>query len=281
MRHEVRSIPPAPRRVRLRPLLAFRWPMLALGGALTVAGSLLAWLMFLQEGGKPSIDRHLDAGPNAIVTATVKSVDPAFDRGGRRWQWVHYSFELPKDPVWDKGATADGASFVDADRFAAGDRVEVEYSVANHNENRILGGHVWLDRAWLHPPFWLATLVTPGALVLIGWLASVFQLRHVLVHGDVTVGTVLDVANVRLMLPEMLRVTYEFRDHHASVRRHSHWVRTHGALGARLTRQMHTGWFEAMPVLHDRRLPQWNRMLLPQDFLRTTSKDAEPANGVL
>ena len=41
--------------------------------------------------------------------------------------------------------------------------------------------------------------------------------------------------------------------------------------GMRLHKQQHTGWFEPMPVLHDRRLPQWNRMLLPLDFLPVNS----------
>ena len=31
MRHEVRTIPPAPRLVRMRPLCAHRWPLLAVG----------------------------------------------------------------------------------------------------------------------------------------------------------------------------------------------------------------------------------------------------------
>jgi hypothetical protein len=52
------------------------------------------------------------------------------------------------------------------------------------------------------------------------------------------------------------------------VTRHGHhWVRAHGELGARLTDQAERAAFEEMPVLHDRRLPQWSRMLLPQDFL--------------
>jgi hypothetical protein len=34
-----------------------------------------------------------------------------------------------------------------------------------------------------------------------------------------------------------------------------------------LLAQLASGQLEAMPVLHDRRLPQWNRMVLPQDFL--------------
>ena len=42
-------------------------------------------------------------------------------------------------------------------------------------------------------------------------------------------------------------------------------------LGARVLHQMHTGWFDPLPVLHDRRFPQFNRMLLARDFLPSTS----------
>jgi hypothetical protein len=63
MRHEVRDIPPAPRRLRLQPLLAHRWPLWALGFVPTVIGVLVAWAMFLQSGGKFSLGPTLDLGP--------------------------------------------------------------------------------------------------------------------------------------------------------------------------------------------------------------------------
>jgi len=72
---------------------------------------------------------------------------------------------------------------------------------------------------------------------------------------------------VRWLLPEVVAVYYEFRDHHAVMRPGRHWVRAHSILGARLIHQVHTGWFEPMPVLHDRRFPQWSRMVLAGDFL--------------
>jgi hypothetical protein len=47
-------------------------------------------------------------------------------------------------------------------------------------------------------------------------------------------------------------------------------VRARSQLGARLVHQQHTGWFEPLPVLYDRQAPQYNRMLLASDFLRST-----------
>lgn len=278
MMHEVRSIPPAPRRVRLRPLLAHHWPLLGLGIVLTVLGSLFAWLMFLQQGGKFSIAPRLDAGPTVRVSGNVRGIDAPFEAAGRSWQRVKYQFTWRPDPQ-GYTSTVHGESFVEPAERLLGDPVEVEVLAANPNESRIVGGILHMDRAWLHPRFWLVGMATPGALALLGWLTALFQLRHVLVHGDVSVGRVTAISPVRLLIPEMLRVTYEFRDHHAMLRRHSHWVRLHGELGTRLVKQMHTGWLEPMPVLHDRRLPQWNRMLLPQDFLSGVTKDAITANG--
>ncbi|CAN0501312.1 unnamed protein product, partial [Discosporangium mesarthrocarpum] len=124
-----------------------------------------------------------------------------------------------------------------------------------------------MSRSWLYARFWLASAVAPGALILLGWLAGLFQLRRVLMHGDVSAGRVLGVRPVRWILPEMLVVQYEFRDHRATIRRNRHWVRAHGALGSRLLHHPSPRVNDALPVLHDRRLPQWNRILLPQDFL--------------
>jgi hypothetical protein len=109
-------------------------------------------------------------------------------------------------------------------------------------------------------------MALPGALLLAVWLAGAFQLRQVLRHGDVSIGTVHRVRRVPFLLPEMLSVDYTFRDHHAKTRHNRHWVRAHGKLGSRLLAQMTDSRYEELPVLHDRALPQWNRLLLPADF---------------
>jgi hypothetical protein len=261
MMHEVRSIPPAPRRVRLRPLLAHRWPLLVLGVGLGIVGGLWTWMLFLAAGAKPSDQRLLDDGPTAVATGTVLRAEPPLTWDGRPWERVHYEFP------WHDGTPIPGASFAPLGTCAVGARVTVEYLPHLPNRNRVVGTLLHFPRAWLQPSTWFAGVVVPGALLLLGWLAGVFQLRQVLVHGDVSVGTMQSLRLVRGVVPEMLRVVYEFRDHHAVLRRGRHWVRAHGPLGQRLARQMDTGWLEPMPVLHDRRLPQWNRMLLPGAFL--------------
>src|SRR5262245_25303800 len=88
MMHEVRSIPPAPRRVRFKSLVAHRWPLLAVGGTLVVLGLLIAWLMFLQSGGKMSDGARLDRDPKAVVDGHIKSVRHAGTWDGRQWDWV-------------------------------------------------------------------------------------------------------------------------------------------------------------------------------------------------
>lgn len=269
MMHEVRSIPPAPRHVRLRPLLAHRWP-LAIAGLLTLlTGSLLAWLMFLQSGGKPSDQELLDRGPVTIVRGRVREVTahPNLPR-----QTATYEF------AWD-GETTVGHASVPTGSMVAGREVDVRVANERPGVNCLEGGVLFVDRVWLRPSFWLAVLAAPGALLLTVWGVGVFVLWRVLAHGDATVGRVIAIHEVVLVVPEMLRVTYEFRDRHAVVRTGSHWVRIRGALGARLLQQLRAERFEALPVLHDRRVPQWNRVILPADFLVHPMHDALPANG--
>jgi len=275
----VRSIPPAPRRVRFKSLIAHRWPLLAVGGILVVLGLLIAWLMFLQSGGKMSDSARLDRDPKGVVDDHIKSVRHAGTWEGKQWDEVHYDFTY-KVPETALETKLSGRCFVEAGTYKVGASVQIEYLVDKPDVSRVHGGTLAQHRDWLWARFWIGTMAMPGVLLLLGWLAGLLQLRRVLVHGDVSVGRVTKVANVRFVLPEMLRVTYEFRDHHAVVRTNSHWVRLHGQLGTRLVRQMHTGWLEPMPVLHDRRTPQWNRMLLPRDFLPQTSHHALPANGI-
>ncbi len=279
MMHEVRSIPPAPRRIRLRPLLAHRWPLLALGGAMCVLGSLVAWLMFLQMGGKFSDTARLDRGPCEVVAGKVLAIGVPFQDGGRTWSCVHYEFHWLANHH-DLHLTGD--SFVPTNAPAVGSSIEVEVLPEECNVNRIRGGVLLMDRGYLHPQSWFATVVAPGALLLLGWLAGAFQLRHVLVHGDVSVGYVIAVEPVPLVLPQMLRVDYRFRDHRAIARQNRHWVRVHGDLGARLLRPDRELGVEPLPVLHDRRQPDQSRLLLPQDFLPATTypNDALSENGI-
>ncbi len=233
-----------------------------------VTGGLLAWMLFLAAGGKASDQRRLDLGPTVAATATIVRVDEPLSERGQLVPWhdgiarqtVHYTFHYRDQDHGGQSPTRIGA-------YPVGEEVTIELLPAEPNCNRIRGSQLYVQRAWLQPGSWLLGLVVPGALVLLGWLAGVFQLRQVLVHGDVSVGQVNAIAPVRWVVPPMLQVRFQFRDHRAQLRRSRHWVRQHSELGRRLLHQLHTGWFEPMPVLHDRRLPQWSRMLLPLDFL--------------
>jgi len=268
MPHEVRSIPPAPRRVRLRPLLAHRWPLLAAGLPMVLMGSLIAWAMFLQSGGKFSLGPLLDAGPTQLANGAVTRVHDSVAFDGCDWNDVRYEFTY-------EGSTVYGGAFVEAGRYSVGDEVQVEVLERDPNINRAVGGTLHIDRRWLYAQFWIVILVAPGALILMGWLTGVARLRQVLVHGDVSVGKVLDVAPVPYLLPETLRVTYEFRDHRAQLRRNRHWVRARGALGARLRGWRPDGEAASLPVLHDRRVPHGNRLLLAADFLEQSADQVD------
>ncbi|MFM1872131.1 MAG: hypothetical protein RL398_1553 [Planctomycetota bacterium] len=271
MMHEVRSIPPAPRRLRVGALLAYRWPLSLSAATLVVSGLLLAWLMFLQAGGKPSDQARLDHEAIETVVGRVLGADEEFVRAGRRWQRTHYTFVAADGEVV-------GSSFGVPGAHPIGTAVQVEYLRAESNISRVVGDVLHIHVPWCEPRFWLGLLVTPGALLLLGWTAGAFRLRHVAVHGDVSVGRIVAVEAIPLVLPQMLRVTYEFRDHGAVIRRGRHWVRRRGPLGDRLA----AAWLlgnrpgaraEALPVLHDRRSPDQNRLLLPLDFVAEARKD--------
>jgi hypothetical protein len=273
MMHEVRSIPTAPRRVRSGPILAHHWPLLALGAVLTVVGGLWAWMLFLAAGAKPSDQRRLDEGPTEQVQGVVDRVDePLRDGHGYLVEWHDGVARQPVHYVFRYGAhELMGESFAPVGHYGVGSVVAVELLPGEPNRNRIVGTLLHVERAWLQWENWLLVVVGPGAVVLLGWLAGFLRLRSVLVHGDVAVGTVLGVSPVRFVLPEMLRVVFVFRDHHAATQRGSHWVRVHSGLGRRLAQQLRAGRFEPMPVLHDRRFPRGGRMLVPQDFLPADS----------
>lgn len=265
MKSDVRAIPVAPRRIRLRPLFAHRWPLLLAGAPLVVLGTLLAWAMFLQSGGKFSLGPSLDAGPTRRIRGTVVEVLPPRPVDGKLCEDVRYTFvwPLPGQPL---GTELRGGCFVPAGTVHVGSAVDVEVLEATPNVNRVVGGLLHIDRDWLRASFWARTMVLPGALLLLGWLAGAFQLRRVLVHGDVSVGTVHRVRKVPCLLPEMLAVEATFRDHRAVTRHLRQWVRARGRLGQRLATSGADG-YEPLPVLFDRQVPQWSRILVVDDFL--------------
>lgn len=282
MQSEVQKIPPAPRRLRIRPLLAHRWPLLAIGGAMVVLGGLVAWAMFLQSGGKLGDDPLLASGPVETVDGEVTAVLDATHFDDRDWHDVRYQFDyVARIEGREPGRTIEhslplqGMCYVPLGTCRVGQAVRIRVLEGDRNVHCIVGGVKHIHRQWLYARFWLLALVVPGALILLAWLTGVFQLRQVLVHGDVSVGRVLAVTPVRWVLPEMLRVQYEFRDHRARVRKNRHWVRAHGALGRRLTAPSRARHKDGLPVLHDRRLPHWNRLLLAEDCLRSNDRDLE------
>jgi hypothetical protein len=187
-----------------------------------------------------------------ISTEAPRKVD------GAPHEVIHYRFA-------SGGREFDGTAFAPAGRFRPQDAVTVELLENEPNRNRIVGTRLHVAKAWLDPGLWFATLVVPGLLLLLGWLAGVFHLRHIVVHGDVSVATVLQIERLRWVLPATLSVRYSFKDHRAILRRGRHWVRVRGPLGQRLL-SWHGDGPQTLPVLHDRRYPQWNRLAVAPDF---------------
>ena len=112
----------ASRAAALRPLLAHRWPLLAASLPMVVLGSLIAWAMFLQSGGKFSLGPQLDAGPTLLANGLVTQVLDSVEFDGRPWNDVRYEFTY-------EGTTLYGGSFVDAGLHVVGDEVQVHSDV--------------------------------------------------------------------------------------------------------------------------------------------------------
>jgi hypothetical protein len=273
MVRDVRGIPPAPRRVRWRRVLGYRWPLAALAFALAVWGGVLTWMLFLAQGGKASDDRRLDAArqldrlDRARGTVDAVTADSGFIDAATPAELVTYQFE-------QSGLQMKGHSFAPQGRFAVGAEVEVEMLRGEPSVNRIVGLTTHLIPGVFDPMSWLVAVVVPGLLLGLLYFAGVFHLRHILAHGDVSVAQVLSVQRVRFCLPETWSVRFSFRDHHAHERTSRHWVRAHSNLGNRLRTMARHGTFERLPVLHDRRFPQHCRLVLPDDF----APDAHPVD---
>lgn len=232
-------------------------------------------MLWLARGALASDQRRLDAGPTVQVPATVVAVDPPLQAAGRPVPWpdgidrcaVHYAFRYREQ-------TLPGSSFAPLGAYQPGATALVELLPNEPNRNRLVGSLIYLERGWLQPEPWFALTVVPGALLLLGWLAATSQLRTVLMHGDAAVAIVETVRPVPWLLPQMLDVRFSFLDHRARPRRGRHWVRAHGALGRRLLQHTRGGATLRVPLLHDRRFPQWHRLVLPEAFARSAAPAA-------
>lgn len=262
MVREIRGIPPAPRRVLWRSVLGHRWPVGLAAFVLAIYGGVWTWMLFLGQSGLARDGRRLDHEASIRLPARIVRVDPDIGRlpDGSAAERCVYEFE-------HRGQRLQGQSYAAAGRHQPDTQVEIELLPHEPVISRIRGEAVHLLPAWVEPGHYLATVLVPGLLLGLAYLASVFHLRHVLVHGDAGVARVLSVRPVRGLLPEMLSVRFEFRDHRADLRRSRHWVRAHSALGTRL-RAVRGDAPLMVPVLHDRRFPQHCRLVWPDGFLR-------------
>lgn len=252
---EVRRIPPAPRHVHWRKVLGYRWPLAAAMFALAIYGGVLTWLFFLANSERSVNAERFERGPRKPAEAVVRATGTAPDGS----QSVDYEF-YADGHNWTANMRVPGGAWRD------GQKLQIEYLAGAPTLNRIVGTPPDLAARQFDPSHTFATLVVPGLLLGLCWLAGVLHLRHVLAHGDVSSAEVLEIRRVRFCLPESLSVRFVFKDHRAQERRSRHWVRLHSPLGQRLLQLLGRTGKERVPVLHDRRFPQHCRLVLPEDF---------------
>ncbi len=255
---EVQLIPPAPRRVRWRKVLGYRWPLAAATFALSVYGGVITWLFFLANSFLFVEADRLENSTRVPVDAVVRAVTDG-DRGDAKVQRIDYEF-------YSEGHVFTGSCRVVDGAFREGMSVPIEYAAGNPNLSRVRDARIEVRARRFDPSNSFALLVVPGLLLGIAWLAGVMRLRSVLMHGDVGVATIVDVRRVRFCLPESLSVKFCFKDRRAVERTSRHWVRLHSPLGERLLAMQAEARVDKLPVLHDRRVPQHCRLVLPADF---------------
>lgn len=263
---EVQRIPPAPRRVSWKKVLGYRWPLLALTFALAIYGGVLTWLFYLANSGAFVDAERFEQGARNKVEAVVRATRQENDASQR----VDYEF-------YADGQNWTGTSRVPGGDYREGQAVPVEYRLGMPTLNRIAGAPPDLRAPQLDPNHTFLVLVVPGLLIGLCWLAGMLHLRHVLVHGIVSVGQVLEIRRVRFCLPECLSVRFSFKDHRAVMRHSRHWVRMHSPLGQRLMLMVAYEKLERVPVLHDRRMPQHCRLVEPADFSTDLGRIATPS----
>jgi hypothetical protein len=269
MRREIQSIPPAPRQVRWRAVLWHRWVLGLFAFAFGVYGGAVTWMFFLAFGELPSDNARLDAGRVGQATGKVlERIGRGGTLNGKPTDHWRYSFTVPKTDGREREVDLNGSCFAPAGMLQVGKEVQVEFLPDEPNRSRIVGTRLDLLPLWVRPGTWFRLLVVPGLLFLLAWLANAFRLRHMMSLGDVSVAQVAEVREVRWIVPAMLAVRFEFRDHRAAPQEGRHWVRTRSHLGGRLQQQLTNGVLERMPVLHDRRWPLFSRLALPEDFVQ-------------
>lgn len=255
MSADLRRIPPAPRHVHWRKVLGYRWPLAAATFALAIYGGILTWLFFLANSERSVNAERFDRGPRKAVEAVVRATGTAPD-GSQR---VDFEF-FADGQNWTSSMRVPGG------QWREGQALPIEYLAGMPTINRIQGAPPDLAARQFDPTHTFVTLVVPGLLLGICWLAGVLHLRHVLAHGVVSLAEIQDVRRVRFCLPECLSVRFSFKDHRAQERTSRHWVRVHSPLGQRLVHQRPRSGKDKVPALHDRRFPQQCRLVLPEDF---------------
>lgn len=266
MTHELQSIPPVPRRVKWRAVLWHWWPVAFLGFVLGIYGGLITLMTFMAADGKPADDRLIDAGSHTVTGIVTKM------EGGKLGKWGDEPVRISYDYTTLSDRQRSGRSFAEYPELKIGDPVQIEYSNRASHKSRVVGGHISLTPALHRFFFW--TLLAPGLLFVTIWLLGVWQLRRMMRHGDIATADVMAIEPLRYVLPTMFRVVYGYRDHHATQRVVSHWVRARSVLGVRLLTHP-----KRIAVVHSRGGGGASRLVMADDFVVQQAGRDDPSHS--
>ena len=252
MTREIHDIPPSPRAVLWRAVLWHWWPVAFCGFILGVYGGLWTLMWVLAMGGKQADDLLIEVR-REVVTGTVTRIEGGPDNEGSRPMRLSYVYTT------ESGDQRSGRGFLDLPGVGIGDPIPIEYSATQPHVSRPEGGRIAMVPPLDQVFFWL--LLAPGMTCIATWLLAVLRLRRLMIHGDVAVAEVMTIDEIRYVLPTTLRVVYSFRDHSATQRMASHWVRGRSDLGMRLTSNP-----KQIAVIHSRDGRGASRLVMATDF---------------
>jgi hypothetical protein len=226
------------------------WPFAFSGFILGVYGGLITLMLVFAAGGKPADDKLLDTHSEVVVGLVTKV------EGGADGRPIRPSYRFT---TRSGRPLLNCRAFLDQKGIAENDPIEVEYVPGQPYINRPVGGKIALV-----PPLHLTFVwfFRAGVLCFAIWLTAVWRLRRLMIHGDITVGTVTATHPVPYVMPTTLRVDYSYRDHNAHEKTASHWVRARSALGIRIAENP-----KQIAVLLGRSGPGVSRLVMADDFV--------------
>ncbi len=220
MTAEPSELPPPPRRIARRAILAFRWPLGLVGGFVCVFATVMGLVLLAGDDFRsPFPDWDLDAaGELARREATVEQVTAVGMRLRSHAVWaIDYSF-----PLDEGGARERGRCYALDGPWRPGQQRQLEYLPHDVTIHRLRGTTRSRSALWLG--WYLPWLWGPAVLLFAFWLVGCWRTAVVLRHGRAVPARLLSARTTRFTNPPQVVVRYAFDAGHDGEQRGWRWL---------------------------------------------------------